>query len=109
MDDLMELTGQESGIVIYNAEETIICNWSSISGYPRIDPFGIALLGLGEDIPEVTGENITGKEIKDILEGTTLLWDVNDDMQAIADDPDLSGILYTLPGDIQVIAPDGWA
>lgn len=33
---LLELTGQESGVVIYNNGNTIICNWSSLEGLPYV-------------------------------------------------------------------------
>ncbi len=55
MKTLQDLTGKESGIVIYkneNVYEAVVCNWSSISGYPRVDPFGLTILGFGEEIPE---------------------------------------------------------
>ncbi len=43
--DLQELTGQESGIVIYDNKEAVICNWVNIAGYPRLAPFGFKIMG----------------------------------------------------------------
>ena len=57
MKTLQELTGHESGLVLYQeSHEAIYCNWSSINGLPRT--FATGLIGLGEEIPEVEGEPI---------------------------------------------------
>jgi len=98
MRNLQELTGQESGIVIYDGKG-ILCNWSSINGFPRISAFG--LVGLGEEIPEVAGEHM---DISSLLEG------VNIEIHAHYTDEELPkfGTVYQI-GDITVIAPDDWA
>ena len=99
MRNLQELTGQESGIIIYDGKG-ILCNWSSINGFPHI--FTTGLIGFGEEIPEVEGEHY------DDLSG--LLEDVNIEIRAHYTDEELpkSGTVYQI-GDITVIAPDGWA
>ena|SRR5690606_25178155 len=98
MRNLQELTGQESGIIIYDGKG-ILCNWSSINGFPRIFAFG--LVGLGEEIPEVTGEH---------MDISSLLEDVNIEIHAHYTDEELPkfGTVYQI-GDITVIAPDDWA
>ena len=51
---LQELTGYESGVVIFKeTEEGIVTNWSSIDGIPRIFVTGIVGLGDGEDLQKV--------------------------------------------------------
>ncbi len=100
-DNLQELTGQESGIVIYDGKEGILCNWSSINGYPRI--FATGLVGMGDEIPEVKGEYY------DDLSG--LLDRVNITIVAQYDDDKLpkNGTVYRISDDVIVIAPDDWA
>ena len=99
LKNLQELTGQESGIVIYDGKDGILCNWSSINGFPRISATG--LIGLGEEIPEVEGEHYD--DLSGLLEG------VNIEIYAYYTDDELpkSGTVYQI-GDITVIAPDGW-
>ena len=46
--DLKEVTGQESGIVLYANGDAIIANWSSCNGLPRV--FAGGLIGMGEEI-----------------------------------------------------------
>lgn len=99
MEYLQELTGQESGIVIYG-REGILCNWSSIKGLPRI--FATGLVGLGEEIPEVEGEHVD--DLSGILEGVEI------NIYANYDDDELpkSGTVYEISDDVIVVAPDGW-
>lgn len=55
---LFDITGYESGIVIYHGDggtpEGIVCNWSLIQGFPRVDPLGLTVLGFSNipDIPD---------------------------------------------------------
>ena len=100
MRNLQELTGQESGIIIYNEKDGILCNWSSINGFPRIFAFG--LVGLGEEIPEVEGEHYD--DLSGLLEGVQL----NISAHYTDDELPKSGTVYQI-GDITVIAPDDWA
>ena len=100
-NDLQELTGQESGIVIYNNNEGILCNWSSINGLPRM--FATGLIGMGEEIPEVKGERV--EDLSDLFDGVEI------NIFADYDEEELpqSGTVYYLPNDVIVIAPDDWA
>ena len=103
MENLLELTGQESGIVVYygtgGQPEAVVCNWSSVKGYPRIDPMGLTVLGFGETIPAVDGEAI--ENISELLDGVEIVYANGEDM------PDI-GIVYRPEEDILVICPDGW-
>jgi hypothetical protein len=47
-DNLQELTGNESGAILYDDAEVIILNWSSVEGLPR--GFVIGYIGLAEKI-----------------------------------------------------------
>jgi len=101
---LQELTGQESGIVVYFGSEpaaAIVCNWSMMNGLPRLGPFGVALLGLGEDIPPVAPE--TCENVKGYLEGVHIIFANGEHMPIRAQ-------LYNLPElAAAILAPEGWA
>ena len=47
MQTLQDVTGYESGAVIYG-NEVIVLNWSSVIGLPRL--FATGAIGLGEDL-----------------------------------------------------------
>ena len=49
MTTLQDITGHESGAVLFpESDEIIICNWTQVNGIPRM--FLTGLLGLGEDL-----------------------------------------------------------
>lgn len=102
METLQELTGQESGIVIYSGNggqpEAVVCNWSNVKGFPRVDPFCLTVLGFGEEIPPVEGVIID--DISSRLEGVEIVFANDEDMPA-------SGTAYQIEN-ILVIAPSGW-
>jgi len=52
MNSLQELTGHESGAVLYSDGTIWIGNWTSISGIPRMFGYGPyeTSIGLGEDL-----------------------------------------------------------
>ena len=101
MDNLQELTGQESGIVIYDGKEGIICNWSSINGIPRM--FVTGIIGLGEEIPEIEGVHY--EDLSSFFDGVdiNICADYNDD------ELPKSGTVYEISDDVTVVAPDDWA
>lgn len=98
---LEELTGQESGIVVYQ-NEGILCNWSSVDGLPRM--FVTGIIGLGEDIPKVKGKHV--KDLGPYLDGVEISAVVYDYKEE--DHPLNGGTVYDLGDDVLVIAPDGW-
>lgn len=71
--DLLALTGKESGIILYDQNEVIACNWASIDGMPRI--FADSIIGLGE---ELTGKYL-GQETFNYNNNDWLCekWEVN--------------------------------
>ena len=102
MENLQDLTGQESGIVIYHGDrgipEAVVCNWLSVHGYPRVAPGGLGIVGFGEPIPETAGKHEDG--IPAMLEGVEIVFANGEDMPQ-------SGTVYEIEN-ITVIAPDGW-
>ncbi len=102
--NLRELTGKESGIVVYAPEggraEGVACNWAGVDGLPRLAPGGI-ILGLGEDLPEVEGEK--RDDLENLLEDVSIIYANGEDMPK-------SGKVYRLPDfDATILAPEGWA
>ncbi len=97
--NLQELTGQESGIVLYE-NGGVVCNWSSIDGYPRV--FVNNVMGLGDDIPGVANEYRS--------ENLSVLIDV-DLIDCGSGDSEIpeAGQVYELEDGVIVIAPDDWA
>lgn len=45
--NLQDLTGHESGAILFGNGDILICNWSSLDGIPRVGPFG-GLIGIPE-------------------------------------------------------------
>ena len=104
LSGLRELTGQESGVVIYG-DKAIICNWTCVFGYPRLlAPLGI--LGLGEEIDNIKGKSISGKKVAEMLDDVEIIYDRNDDFAALLAG-EYGGIVYRLP-QATVIAPERW-
>jgi len=108
---LEEITNQSSGLVLYENNEMLIVNWSSIVGLPRLAPGGFAVLGLGEmlqivDIHEVDNIGIFLEQLKGNI---NILYDVNNN---ISDLHEYSGKLYQVRtdsnNDVIIIAPEGW-
>lgn len=95
---LQELTGQESGIVIYPEGETILANWN---GYEeQCLPF----LGLGNQIiplhsPEAWEGKIIAQEVGSIHDALP---------QRQEGLPEGGGKLYTLCNGVKIVAPYDW-
>ena len=115
-NNLEEITGQESGVVLYptaGAPEAVICNWSGIDGLPRV--FATGLLGLGESLALVSVTEIEGREAFERAYGAPdawdVIWDVNDDAESFFSTSD-RWTVYTVSAandtPVTVIAPDGW-
>ncbi|MDD2413370.1 MAG: helix-turn-helix transcriptional regulator [Bacteroidales bacterium] len=103
--DLQDLTGQESGIVIYPEGLAIICNWSSICGFPKITPYG-NLLGLGEEIPCVKGKHLSEDKLKEFLAENVDEYENFSSDENVLDEIS-GGTIYQFENCI-VIAPDNW-
>lgn len=130
---LQELTGHESGIILYGGSSIAVCNWSGCDDdqIPMLSPFGGAMLnwpagdGAFEDAEEEETSDIRAflpgsmwletNEDGDDLYGTDMdiLYDENGDIPRLFDDPtitdeDLCGVVYTLKDGRKIIAPDNW-
>ena len=112
---LIELTGQESGIIIFENGDIIVANWrSAIDDYiPMLSPFGDDLINFPVVIGTIEAAESTAREVDDVrdefVEGRKILYDYNDDIQTLVEsDEPTSGIVYTIGNGVKVIAPDGW-
>ena len=81
IDNLQELVGQESGIVVYPNGETLICNWTQVSGLPRIAPAGLGLLGLRDPLYVLSDRHID--DLSDEINLDKIIWDINDDAETL--------------------------
>ena len=127
---LMELTGHEAGIVIYESGEVAVVNWSQYDDnqVPRLAPMlgmmGFQSDGILDNVP--TAETI--QDVRDILPGKIWIEDdeIETDMEILEDDnndltalfikiddyrnPDepTSAEVYTLNDGTKIIAPHEW-
>ena len=100
-ENLQELTGQESGIILFDNGDAIACNWSSVQGIPRMAPFGDFVTGLGELIPRIEGVEID--DMGEDLEGVRFIYANGEEMPT-------AGKRYQLKNlGLTVYAPYGWA
>jgi hypothetical protein len=106
---LQDLTRQESGVIVYENEgaatQILACNWTQANGFPRIDPMGVGIIGIGEELT-VTDEcqcADIGAEL-----GGEVIWDRNNDYKGLAG---YSGIKYIVSDGFTtatVYAPKDW-
>ena len=97
---LQELTGRESGIIVYGPNQGILLNWAALDGIPRL--FATGLVGSPEEIPDVKGCKINN--LHQII--------ANIDLDILADYTDdefpETAVTYQVADDVLVITPDGW-
>ncbi len=129
-----ELTGQESGIVVYDSGEVLVVNWS---GYeedelPMLSPFGTVLSwdkgqGIFDNAQKRTVSDIrtelpgkvwaTGETAENgsIIFDTdmAILWDQNFDLPRLflrdLSPEEYTGTVYTLRDGTNIIAPSTWS
>lgn len=101
--DLKQLTGQESGIIIYGNNYITVANWSSLDGLPVIYPTG--LIGSMSSTP-VDAVNVS--HVNDVAallpESYETLHDPYGDLDRLSG----PGTAYTIRDEIMIIAPEGW-
>ena len=113
---LQELTGQESGIIIYDNGDTIVCNWSSFNDneLPK-RAFGFAVIGWADDEENIfeDAESRKTDDFRDLLVGTCVIWDENGDLESIANGTyywgdDFRATVWTLRDGTTIICPPLW-
>jgi hypothetical protein len=99
--NLFELTGQESGVVVYENGNTIICNWSNFDGLPHLlVPIGL----FGFECDDITVEDI-GKTENAIEYLEKVIYDKNEDVYSLENHP---AIVWKLSNGTIILAPEGW-
>lgn len=117
---LNELTGNESGIVIYagdgSEKEIIVCNWMSAepNTLPALSPIGTDLLYLNcTDLAAAEKSTMSLAEVETLLENGIVIWDANNDLPLSKDKEDYENTKFYAysvnDGEIIIIAPDNWA
>lgn len=106
MKTLEELTNRESGIVLYETSEAILCNWSGIDGLPRM--FATGIVGLG-DLPDVeTVEETT--DCRKLLDGVSFIYSDMEDSQFTEEFAEsVPATIFNLTDGTTVIVPFDWA
>lgn len=109
-ETIVEMTGQESGAIIFDGIGVIVCNWAYVAnegGIPRVFCGDLIVMDSGEKLTVEKVEEFSGN-IDDLLyNGATLHYDVNDDIDSLLDGS-LHGKVYHLDNGIVVVAPEGW-
>lgn len=113
--NLQELTGQESGIVIYSSGQTIVANWHKL-GDNELPAVLTGLVLLQTSYGEFE-QRFEPKHIDDVSayvqdNMTTLEWDELGDIERLAKASEqTSGTIYYINADdiaVEVVAPEGW-
>ena len=99
---LQDLTGFESGAVLFDeSHEAIVCNWTNVAGIPRL--FAGAVIGLGEELPEVEGEPIT--DVQELLANYAVVYDATNG-EAFSE---THATKYDIADGVTVLCFEGWA
>ena len=106
---LAELTGQESGAIMFPGNTMIICNWANAAPYGGIPALFAEELITVDPSPLVVveEEEFTGSVEQFIPETCELIYDRNGDGESLLSD-NLTGKVFRLEGGETIIAPRGW-
>lgn len=133
IDTLMDLTGQESGILIYGENGVIVTNWCNYdkNRMPLLSPFGVLMPWPEEEGVFHGAQRRFAQDIRTEIPGSVWLTDeTKDDGTRIADTDldivsdenndiirlflddltadDYEGYIYTLRDGRKIIAPSTW-
>lgn len=100
---LMDITGQESGIVVYPEGDTIVANWGDHEGLPSV--FMDGLVFMPAELTVV--DSMTDVDLSVWLAGRSLSfqYDRNGDLPLPAG---TTGDMFVLEGGVTVMAPKEW-
>ena len=100
---LYELTGQESGVVIYNNGNTIICNWY---GFRRLPTVLSSMGWLMDDMSDTIISVVSTGETDDASEYLCdVIYDFNDDAEGLINYP---ARFWELEDGTVILAPEDW-
>jgi hypothetical protein len=99
MSNLLEITCQESGIIIYD-DEVIVTNWASYnSGLPLMSPFG-TVIEWPDDEPLKVIKEYNVDDVRDVLPGALVA--TEEDGETFLEYEGME-VLYDLNGDIPAL------
>ena len=93
---LMELTGHEAGIIVYENGDVIVVNWNQCDDdcVPVLAPVGDMVINFPREGYIERGKESNFGDIRPILQGKTVLLDeFNDIKRLMSDKPDKYGIM----------------
>jgi hypothetical protein len=103
---LYDITDKESGIVVYENDCAIMCNWANIEGLPQILPGGLGLIGFRENLPDKDNVEWKYGPYFHILEDKSL-FDFSDSEEELPPKGDIW--TFKVEGQtIIIITPEGW-
>lgn len=100
-ESLQDLTGQESGIVVYDDNAIIVCNWCGFGGLPRVAPWGTNIIGWPDEI--IVEKKYTVDDVRDVLPGKIVEVEPEDDEEGIVIEAEGMEIVYDRNGDIPTL------
>ena len=102
--NLQELTGYESGVVVFKeSNKGIAINWSSIEGIPRIFVTGVIGLGDGDDLQTVEENDVD----QDLIDTALELAKEDHVNNNVKEDPEIDGMWEN--NECIIVTFDGWA
>lgn len=111
MKNLQNITGQESGIVIYKGNKAVVCNWSHFDGIPVLSPLGEPMEWKNDNWKVEYSRPVS--DVLGALDGIEIMYDKNGDIAKMTTDAargeKTTGTLYKMQCGLTVIAPDDWA
>lgn len=110
MNTLQNITGYESGVIVYHAEgqaPTALClNWSSIDGIPRL--FAWMPIGMGEDLDALASPLGLEDVPNEVLELAIVTAEAEERRNGCAPSGLILDSAWSLGKDITVFAFIGW-
>ena len=101
-DRLWDLTGNQSGVIVWPNGDAIICNWANLKGIPHL--FGGELVSDDEPVLIVKEENRTSFDIS----GCNVLYSEPDADEAFLEGEEIDGDLYITNNGVKIFAPSDW-
>ncbi len=110
--NLQEITGQESGIILYDDKNVAVVNWSHGEGIPHwLAPLHDPIYMPTEE--EIEDCGIAGDILEELPVDMEIIYDRNGDLQDLIDARKIGeptvGHVYQIGVHYRVIAPEVWA
>jgi len=109
MKTLAEITGKESGIIVYNDDVIIAANWSSplCVGLPRVTPIDKLMWGFDEELT-IISESVTNNCLAELPESDEA-YITEEELDSVRN---AAGVIYLIESstgdEVKVICPYDW-